>query len=160
VHFLFGQIHEGIVRHYEEYVDRLPFFISVIEVDSRSWRMLTWKKKVAWSGHRVRVLSFEVRIGSRACCGTKFQKTYIQTAKKPMQGIILSTQRDLRVRNRTILLLLLPATLFLFTFGWLLYCLGDLRSQTLPPPRKQARTQDNGIQMHVATIEESQQYNE
>ncbi|MGD0978798.1 MAG: hypothetical protein ABR962_06605 [Candidatus Bathyarchaeia archaeon] len=88
-----------------------------------------------------------------------FQKTYIQTAKKHTPGIILSTQRDLRIRNRTILLLFLPTTLFLFAAGWLLYCFGD-RSQTRPPQRKQAQTQDDGIQIHVATIGESQQYNE
>jgi hypothetical protein len=154
MHFVFGQIHAGILRHYWKYADRPPFSISVIEVDS------TRADDVASC---IAQKSIKVTLGmkrSRACCGTVFQKPYIQTAKKPIQGILLSTHRDLRIRNRTILLLLLPATLFLFTFGWLLYCLGDLRSQTRPPSRKQARTEDNGIQIHVATVEESQQYNE
>jgi hypothetical protein len=93
------------------------------------------------------------------CCGTMFQKTYIQTAKKYTSGIVLSTQRALRIRNRTILLPLLLATLFLLAVGWLLYCFGD-RSQTRPTQRKQAQTKDDGIQIHVATPEESQQYNE
>ena len=73
-------------------------------------------------------------------------------------GLTLSMQRDLRIRNRAILILLLPATLFLFAVGWLLQCEG-LRTRARPPQEKQAATENNEIQMQIAMTEEPEEYN-
>ena len=66
--------------------------------------------------------------------------------------------KDLRMRNRTILLLFLPVAFFLFAAGWLLYFYGD-RTRECPPQRQQASIQNIGIQIQVAAPEESEQYN-
>ena len=65
---------------------------------------------------------------------------------------------DLRIRNRTILLLFLPVAFFLFAAGWLLYVYGD-QARECPPQRQRVSSQDIGIQIPVASAEESEQYN-
>jgi CHASE3 domain sensor protein len=71
----------------------------------------------------------------------------------------MNTQTDLRIRNRAILILLLPVTIFLFAAGWLLYCLGD-RNYTRAPQRKQTAAQTNEIQIQIATAEEPEEIND
>jgi uncharacterized protein YpmS len=68
-------------------------------------------------------------------------------------------QKDLRIHNRAILTLLLPAILFLFAVGWLIQCEG-LRTRVRPPQKKQAATEKNEIQMQIATTEEPEEYND
>jgi CHASE3 domain sensor protein len=71
----------------------------------------------------------------------------------------MNTQTDLRIRNRAILILLLPVTIFLFAFGWLLYSFGG-RSYTRAPQRKQAAAQTDEIQIQIATAEEPEEIND
>lgn len=85
-------------------------------------------------------------------------KAYIHIVKNTLAGITLSIHRDMRIRNRLILILLLPVTVFLFAAGWLLQYEG-LRTYVHPPRKKQATTQNNGIQMQIAVTEEPEEYN-
>jgi uncharacterized membrane protein len=54
---------------------------------------------------------------------------------------------------------LLPVTIFLFVFGWLLYSFGD-RSYTRAPQRKQTAAQTDEIQIQIATAEEPEEIND
>jgi CHASE3 domain sensor protein len=65
--------------------------------------------------------------------------------------------RDMRIRNRLILILLLPATLFLFAVGWLLYSLGERR---LKPPQQaeHTTTKEDKMEIHIAVTEEPEEY--
>jgi hypothetical protein len=65
----------------------------------------------------------------------------------------------MRIRNRLIFTLLMPVTIFLFAVGWLLQCFGE-RTCTQPQQIKQAPLQTNGIQIHIATAEEREEYND
>ena len=77
---------------------------------------------------------------------------------KVYSGIKLSMHKDLRIRNLAILILLLPAILFLFAVGWVIHCQG-LRTLALPPQEKQAVTEKDEIEMQIAIAEEPEEYN-
>jgi hypothetical protein len=68
-------------------------------------------------------------------------------------GIILSAQRDLRIRNRAILTVLFPIISFLFAVGWLLQYFGE--SKNIRALRiRQTTTRSDEMQFQIASTEE------
>jgi hypothetical protein len=65
----------------------------------------------------------------------------------------------MRIRNRLILTLLLPVTIFFFAAGWLLKCSAE-RNCTRVQQTRRTPLQTNGIQIHIATTEEHEEYND
>jgi hypothetical protein len=74
-------------------------------------------------------------------------------------GITLSTHRHMPIRNRPIITLLLPAIIFLFAVGWLLYSLGERRRKP-PQQAKHTTTKEDKIEIHIAMTEEPEEYND
>jgi hypothetical protein len=58
--------------------------------------------------------------------------------------------RDMRLRNRAVIVFLLPLVIPLWIFGWVLYCKGaqDLRRW------KETAAEDDGVEVAVAVLEE------
>jgi hypothetical protein len=63
------------------------------------------------------------------------------------------------IRNRPIITLLLPAIIFLFAVGWLLYSLGERRRKP-PQQAKHTTTKEDKIEIHIAMTEEPEEYND
>lgn len=87
--------------------------------------------------------------------GTLCHKAYILTPETQVRHI-MNTQKDLRRRNHAIRILLLPAIIFLFTIGWLLYCEGRPANRSILQG-KITSTQDDGIQMQIVTFQEAEE---
>jgi hypothetical protein len=63
--------------------------------------------------------------------------------------------RDVRKRNRLIVLLLFPVTTIVWLCGWILYWKGSQSG----PLKMPTPTSDNGIEIRAAIFEETEQFN-
>lgn len=59
-------------------------------------------------------------------------------------------RRDFRIRNRAVMVLLMPIALIVWVVGWVLFWAGSTEERQ----RKRAAVKDNGIEIGVGALEE------
>ena len=77
-------------------------------------------------------------------------KKTISKLNRKTNGHDLITQRDMRIRNRMIIILLLPATIVLWLIGWLLY-------SSPPSSRPESRDTRETVKLVDTIFEEEKQ---